>query len=95
MAGERLATRFERLREISGQIRLAGLRVEKTGSGGGFIGETHGACVERGSLTMRSHRGCTRRRRRRVLQDSLRVARCLGVVREPGQIRRARRWGRQ
>ena len=89
MAGERLAAGFGRLHEVSGEIRLAGLRVEKTGSDRTVIGETHGGCVERGSLTMRSDRGCTRRCRRRISQDSPRVGRRLGMVREPGEIRRA------
>ena len=95
MTCERPATRFERLREISGQIRLPGLRVEKTRSDGGIIGKTHRARVERSSLAMGSHGGCTRRCRRRVLQDGLRVGRGLGVMREAGEIRRARRRSRE
>ncbi len=89
MPGQRLGARFGRLHEVSGEIRLAGLRIEKTGSDRNFIGETHGGRVERGTLTMRSDRGCTRRCRRRIFQDGPLVGRRLGMVREPGEIRRA------
>jgi hypothetical protein len=71
------------------------LRVTKTRSDSDLIGETRGACVERSSFTMRSRRGCTHGCRRSVPQDSPRIGRCLGVMRETREVRRTRRGRRQ
>src|SRR6266511_258713 len=55
MAGERLAARVERLREVSREIRLPRLAVEKVSLGGRLVDEARCTCVKRSSLTMRSH----------------------------------------
>src|ERR671931_2767643 len=91
MAGERLAARFERLGEISGQIRLPGLAVEKIRSGGGFVHKVRGACVERSSLAVRAQCGGPLGRCRSEAEDGVGVARGIRVVREACRIRPARR----
>src|SRR5215203_5388618 len=93
MAGERLAARLERLREVSCEMSLPRLAVEKVSPGGRLVHEARCARVKRSSLTMRSHGRRARRGSRRVLQDSLGVLRRLRVVRESRNIRRAGRRG--
>ena len=84
---ERLAARFERLREITGEISLLRLAVQKLSSGGRLVLEPRRTPVQRSGLPMRSHGRCPRGRNRRVPQDRFRIFCRLCVVGESNHIR--------